>query len=128
MSDPLSLLYVDDDPDIRTIVGMSLGLDAAISVRSAASAGEALALLVGWRPDAMLLDVMMPGVDGPALLAMIRAIGGMETTPAIFMTAKTRDADVAFYRRLGAVDVIPKPFDPITLAARVRAIVGSTRS
>jgi two-component system, OmpR family, response regulator len=126
MSDPLRLLYVDDDADIRTIVRLALSLDPAITVRCAADAGEALAMLDEARPDAILLDVMMPGTDGPALLAQIRARDSLADVPVVFMTAKTRDADVAAYRRMGAADVIPKPFDPITLAARVRAIVAAT--
>jgi CheY-like chemotaxis protein len=127
MTAMISILCVDDDPDIRTIAVMALGLDSAIAVRAASSGAEALALLdePGWRPDAVLLDVMMPGMDGPAVLAAIRARGDGATLPVIFMTARARKADVDAYRDLGAIGVIVKPFDPLTLAREVRALIGA---
>jgi DNA-binding response OmpR family regulator len=125
----LAILYVDDDDDIRTICELALGLDPDIELRSAMSGPAALAMLAegGWRPQAVLLDVMMPGMDGPAVMDALRAIDGLAEVPVIFMTARTRDADVAGYRARGAIDVIAKPFDPLSLAARVRAIVGRAR-
>jgi DNA-binding response OmpR family regulator len=127
MSEELSILYVDDDPDIRTIVELALGLDPMIDLRMAGSAGEALSMLArdSWRPQGVLLDVMMPGADGTELMTALRALDGLERVPVIFMTAKTRDADVARYRGLGAAEVIPKPFDPLQLAGRLHAILDS---
>lgn len=121
-----TILYVDDDRDVRTIATMALGLDAALEVRAAGSAAEALALLdTGWRPDAILLDVMMPEVDGPTLFGMLRQRPELARVPILFMTARSRDADVAGYRALGAAGVILKPFDPLQLASEVRAIVAA---
>ncbi|WP_454885509.1 response regulator [Sphingomonas oryzagri] len=126
MSAPIKILCVDDDHDIRTIALMSLGLDPGMEVCSAASGAEALALLDAgdWRPDVALLDVMMPGMDGPTLLAQIRARPEISALPVIFMTARARQSDVDAYCALGANGVIVKPFDPIELARQVRALIG----
>ena len=121
MTRPLKILCIDDDPDIRTIAVMALGLDAAMTIRAAASGAEAVALLRSdaWRPDGILLDVMMPGMDGPATLAAIRALGGYADVSVIFMTARARQSDLDGYTALGANGVIVKPFDPMHLAEEV---------
>lgn len=126
MTSALALLYVDDDADIRMIVEMALGLDPAISVRMARSGAEALRLAAAsdWRPDVLALDILMPGMDGVETLRALRALPGLETVPALFMTAKGRDADVARYLAEGAIGVILKPFDPLSLAADIRALIG----
>ncbi|HEY0314737.1 MAG TPA: response regulator [Sphingomonas sp.] len=126
MSAMIRILCVDDDPDIRTIAVMALGLDPEMDIRSAGSGPEALALLDAgtWAPDVVLLDVMMPGMDGPAVLAAIRSRDHAAEPTAIFMTARARRSDVEAYRALGAIGVIVKPFDPIGLAREVRALVG----
>ncbi len=121
---PLSILYVDDDPDIRVIVATALSLDSSIRLRVAGSGGEALKMVAaGDPPDVAVLDVMMPGMDGPALMAQFAAVPEMKDVPVIFMTAKARQADVALYRAKGARGVILKPFDPLTLAANIRGIL-----
>ena len=129
MTCPLAILCIDDDPDIRTIAIMALALDPGITVRGAASGAEAVALLRrdGWRPDAIMLDVMMPAMDGPATLAAIRALDGYDDVPVIFMTARARQADLDAYRALGADGVIVKPFDPLRLAEDVHALVAGGR-
>jgi two-component system, OmpR family, response regulator len=123
MTAPLQILCVDDDPDIRTIAVMALGLDPAIRVRAATSGADALVMLRSedWRTDAVLLDVMMPGMDGPATLAAIRALGGFDDLPVIFMTARAGKTDLEGYRALGATGVIVKPFDPLRLAQDIRS-------
>lgn len=127
MTAMIRILCVDDDPDIRTIAVMALGLDPGMEVRSVGSGAEALALLDGggWRPDVVLLDVMMPGMDGPTVLATIRSRSDTGALPVIFMTARARKADVDAYRDLGAIGVIVKPFDPLALAREVRALIGA---
>lgn len=124
MATRLKILYVDDDDDIRTIVEMALGLDPLIAARVAQSGTEALEIAGGhdWTPDVMVLDVMMPGMDGIATLQALRKIAGLETTPALFMTAKGREADIERYRAEGAVGVILKPFDPLQLAKEIRTL------
>ncbi|TCP34769.1 response regulator [Sphingomonas sp. BK235] len=120
---PLHLLFVDDDPDIRTIVELALGLDPTIALHAAASAREALALAAASRFDAALLDVTMPDMDGPALFTALRAYA--PRLPVIFMTAHGRDHEVAALRTLGAAGVIVKPFEPLSLAAELRALLGT---
>lgn len=121
---PLKLLYVDDDSDIRTIVEMALTLDPGIEARTAPSGRDAIAIVAGgWHPDVFVLDVMMPDMDGPATLRALRELPGMGTTPALFMTAKARDADIAGYRTEGAAGVIRKPFDPLMLATEIRTLI-----
>lgn len=125
MTAPIRILCVDDDPDIRTIAAMALGLDPGLEVIPAPSGPAAIERLrLSPRPDAVLLDVMMPGMGGPAVLAEIRAIEGCAALPVIFMTARARQADIDAYRALGATGVIVKPFDPLHLAADVRALIG----
>lgn len=126
MTSPLNLLYVDDDPDIRMVVQMALALDPAITVRTATSGAEALHFVLdgGWHPDAIVLDVVMPDMTGLELLETLRENQRLRDIPAIFMTARGRDADLADYRRMEAKGTILKPFDPLGLAAEVRAILG----
>ncbi|MEH3120666.1 MAG: response regulator [Sphingomonas phyllosphaerae] len=122
MTGSLRLLFVDDDPDIRTIVTLSLTLDPAIAMVAVGSPEEALAAAeAGSAFDAALLDVAMPRMDGPALLAALRRIA--PGLPVIFMTAHSREHELAALRAAGAVGVIVKPFEPLTLAAQVRALL-----
>ena len=117
----LHVLHVDDEPDIREVAAMSLDLDPDMSLTSAASGADALGLLeAGCRPDVILLDVMMPELDGPGTLARLRQLPGHETTPVIFMTARAQSSELSRYIGLGAVGVIVKPFDTMSLAASVR--------
>lgn len=117
-----SLVYVDDDEDIREIVSLALSLDGTVEVRTSPGGEHALAILRARRPDLVVLDVMMPGLDGPALLARMRADGALQHIPVIFMTAKSDPADAERFRRLSAIGVISKPFDPMTLGRQVRAL------
>ncbi len=129
MGERLHILVVDDDRDIRTIARLSLGLDPEIAVEVAGTAAEALALIAaGAGADAIMLDVMMPGMDGPTLAARVRGLPDHARTPILFMTARARPADIARYHQLGAAGVIVKPFDPLGLAGAVRAAIGRPRS
>lgn len=124
----LTVLHVDDEDDIREVAAFALELDGRIVVKSAASGAAALAALdAGLRPDVVLLDVMMPHLDGPATLAEIRSRPDHRNTAVIFMTARAQSNEVERYRALGALDVITKPFDPMTLAAEVRALLAVAR-
>lgn len=120
---PLQVLYVDDEPDIREIAALALGLDPGISTHLADSGVEALRLLreEAVCPDAVMLDVMMPGMDGPAVLAALRQAPATAALPVVFITARTQAQDRERLLQLGAVAVIAKPFDPMTLAAELRA-------
>ena len=120
---PLSrILYVEDDPDIRTIATMALEMAAGLQLQACASGPEALAAAEAFGPDLLLLDVMMPGMDGPTTLARLRELPATARTPVIFMTAKVQPAEVQHYLQLGALGVINKPFDPMGLAAQVQEL------
>jgi CheY-like chemotaxis protein len=116
------ILYVEDDADIRSVAGFALEAVGGFVLAACASGEEALAAAPGFAPQLLLLDVMMPGMDGPETLAALRASPGTAATPAVFMTAKVQPQEVARYRALGAIDVISKPFDPMTLSDEIRAI------
>jgi len=118
----IRVLYVDDEEDICTIVAMALALDPGFSVRTAGSAAAAIAVIAdGWRPDIVLVDVMMPDEDGFALLDRLLARAETAAMPVILVTANARPSDLARYASTSAVDVIAKPFDPLALAPRIRA-------
>jgi CheY-like chemotaxis protein/HPt (histidine-containing phosphotransfer) domain-containing protein len=119
----IRILHVDDEPDIREVVEISLGLDPDFTVHGCNSGREALAVAAKWRPDIILLDVMMPELDGPATLAQLRQNAETAHFPVVFMTARTRARETDRFRSLGAVGVIPKPFDPMTLAVSLRKYV-----
>lgn len=116
------VLYVEDEPDIRAVARLALEHLGGFVVELCGSGPEALQRFAAFEPDLILLDVMMPGMDGPSTLRALRALPGATRTPVIFMTAKVQPQEIAHYKDLGAIDVIPKPFDPLALADRVRAI------
>ncbi|MBV8804482.1 MAG: response regulator [Sinobacteraceae bacterium] len=117
-----TLLYVDDEPDIRHIVQMALGLAPELTIHTGDSGEQALTLAQQLRPDLILLDVMMPGLDGPGTLHRLRANPVSAGIPVVFMTAKAMPQEVARFRDMGAAGVIAKPFDPMRLAQQVFAI------
>lgn len=117
----LRILHVDDEFDIREIVEVSLRLDPSIETRSCASGLEALAVASDWLPDVIVLDAMMPVMDGPTTLARLRGEPRTAVIPVVLMTARAQSSEINYFRSLGAAGVISKPFDPITLAAAIRA-------
>lgn len=118
----LCILHVDDDDNIRALTALAFEIGGEADVHSAVSGADALRLLAdGLRPDLLLLDVMMPDLDGPALLEEIRAISN--SAPAIFMTAQTQDHEIDRLLGLGAVGVVIKPFDPLALGAQVLSML-----
>ena len=123
MTDALKkILCVEDEADIQTVARLALETVGGFEVMICGSGAEALEKAPLFEPDILLLDVMMPGMDGPDTLVALLSIEAMKTTPAIFLTAKAMPAEVERYKKLGALDVIPKPFDPMTLADQVKAI------
>jgi CheY-like chemotaxis protein len=116
----LRVLHVDDEPDIRELVEISLGLDPDLRVKSCVSGDDALAAAVDWSPDVILMDVMMPVMDGPQTLSRLREREKTAGIPVIFMTARAQMRELTHFLSLGAAGVIPKPFDPMTLADAVR--------
>ncbi|MFM7345945.1 MAG: response regulator [Tagaea sp.] len=116
------ILLVEDDPDIREIAEMALGTVGGFEVLACGTGGEALRRLAEFGPQLAVIDVMMPGMDGPGLLAALRARPDTRDLPVVFMTAKVQPEEMARWRSLGAADIVAKPFDPMTLAARLRDI------
>jgi CheY-like chemotaxis protein len=117
------ILHVEDEPDIREIAAIGLGEIAGYTVLGCATADEALSAVSREpQPDLLLLDVMMPDRDGTDLLADLRAVPGMTDVPAVFVTAKTDPDEIAPLKAAGAVDVVTKPFDPMTLGETVQRI------
>ena len=116
------ILMVEDEPDIQVVAKLALEAIGGFSVESCTSGAEALQVAPGFAPDLILLDVMMPGMDGPTTLVALRAVPDLAATPMIFMTAKAQAHEIARYKQLGALDVVAKPFDPMSLAATVLAI------
>jgi two-component system, OmpR family, response regulator len=116
------LLFVEDEPDIQIVARLALEAVGGFQVSICSSGQEALANAPVFGPDLILLDVMMPGMDGPSTLKALRELSVTATTPVIFMTAKVQPYEVAEYKRLGALDVIAKPFDPMRLSANINAI------
>jgi CheY-like chemotaxis protein len=113
------VLHVDDEPDIREVVEISLGLDPAFVLRSCASGKDALAATADWSPDLILLDVIMLDMDGPTTLLRLREQPRTAAVPVVFMTAHVPASEVYRFLSLGVAGVIAKPFDPMTLAAQV---------
>lgn len=126
MTEPLRIMYVDDEDDIREVVEFALEDEPDFQLSLCRSGPDALALLSTERPDLIVLDVMMPGMDGPAVLGKLREAG--IDVPVAFMTAKVQSSDIAHLMSLGAVAVIAKPFDPMQLAVQLRAVLlGASR-
>jgi CheY-like chemotaxis protein len=117
----IRILHVDDEPDIREIVDLSLALNPEFEVRACASGAEAVATAAEWSPYLILLDVVMPGMDGPTTLTKLRKNPKTSSIPVLFMTARAQTREVDELIALGAQGVISKPFDPMTLAAQVQS-------
>ena len=120
------VLVVDDDPDIRRIAALSLERIGKFRVAVAASGEQAVEEVRREMPDLVLLDVSMPGTDGPTTLQLLRALPGAERLPVIFFTATSNEAEVQRLVSLGAIGVLPKPFDVADLPRRVRSIAAES--
>lgn len=122
MSRLLQVLYAEDEPDIREVVQFALE-DEGFELISCTSGREALQQAPNVKPDLILLDVMMPDLDGTTTLSRLRAFPHLATTPVIFMTAKVQTAEIAHYKSAGALGVIVKPFDAMGLADEIRRLL-----
>ena len=118
------VLVVDDDPLLREVAQAALQLVGGWEVSTAQSGAQAQLQALAEHPDAILLDVMMPGVDGPSTVTALRADPATRDIPVIFLTAKMPSEDLEEWRSLRLAGVIPKPFDPMTLANDMAALLG----
>jgi two-component system OmpR family response regulator len=116
------ILYVEDEPDIQAVARIALETVGGFTVQICSSGEEAVQNAVEFAPDLILLDVMMPGMDGPDTLQALRGLPELSDTPAVFMTAKVQPQEVAQFKACGALDVIAKPFDPMALSEQIKAV------
>jgi len=116
------ILYVEDEKDIQTIAEIALKDIGGFTVKLCDSGREAIEKIAEFTPDLILLDVMMPDMDGPDTLRELRKIPAFSQTPAIFMTAKVLPDEVSALRNEGVIDVIAKPFNPMELSNQIREI------
>ncbi|MGP1393908.1 MAG: response regulator [Inquilinaceae bacterium] len=120
--------YVEDDEDICCIAQIALADIGGFDLQICRSGAEALTAAPGFKPDLILLDVMMPEMDGMETFRRLKEIDSLSETPVAFVTAKAQQHEVRSYMDLGAVAVVAKPFDPITLPDRLHAIWGAVTS
>jgi CheY-like chemotaxis protein len=120
----VKILILDDEPDIRYLAALGLERFGGMTVREAATADEAIEIARVDVPDVILLDVVMPSADGPAVLERLNEDPATAGLPVIFMTASPAETDIERLLALGAVAVLSKPFDPVTLGDEVRAALG----
>tara|TARA_R110000787_G_scaffold134055_5_gene246465 strand:+ start:207 stop:587 length:381 start_codon:yes stop_codon:yes gene_type:complete len=116
------ILYAEDDGDIQQIAILALETLGGFTIQTCNDGLEVLAAIEDFAPQLLLLDVMMPNMDGPTALMKIREIAAFNKTPAIFMTAKVQPEEIKQYQDMGAIGVIAKPFDPMTLADQIRDV------
>ncbi len=117
-----SVLCVDDDKDICEILRVALSVIAGLDVDTVHSGQDAIDFARRRRPELVLMDTMMAGLDGPSTLMRMREIPGIADVPVIFLTARVMPAEVSTMFALGAIGVIAKPFDPVTLGSEISAI------
>jgi CheY-like chemotaxis protein len=126
MSSQRRIMVVDDDASVREITRTSLELVGGFDVICASSGAECLELSLTDRPDAILLDVMMPGLDGPSTFGILQEREETKSLPVVLLTAKAQEADRRRFAELGVAGVLTKPFDPMTLPDQVAALLGWT--
>jgi CheY-like chemotaxis protein len=117
------ILVIDDEEDIREVTRLSLELTEGWTVMAANGGAAGTALALSMKPDAILLDVMMPEMDGPSTLRALQQQVATKSIPVIFLTAKVQAADRQKFMELGVRGIIPKPFDPLTLGQKIRDVL-----
>lgn len=118
------LLIIDDEDDIREVAALSLEATADWTILTAASGAEGIAVAAREKPDAILMDVMMPGMDGPTTFGLMQANPATSGIPVVLLTAKVQGVDQRRFAGLGVAAVLFKPFDPLTLAAQISEALG----
>lgn len=121
----MKALIIDDEEDVRYVAQLSLGRVGGMTVIEASTGEEGLARARNEHPDFILLDMMMPGMDGAATFRALRASEHTSAIPVVFLTAKAMTSEVQRLKDLGAKGVVLKPFDPMTLASDIRTILSS---
>ena len=119
----MKLLIIDDEDDIRKIARIALVRLGGMEVAEASNGPDGIAAAAALKPDGIILDVMMPGMDGPAVLCRLKADPVTAAIPVVFLTAKALGSEIARLKSLGAAGVLTKPFDPASLSGQIRAIL-----
>lgn len=122
MTELQRIMHVEDDPSIQQVAKIALEAVGGFTVHTCSSGQQALDDYQAFAPQLILLDVMMPGMDGPTTLQQLRQQFDLSKVPAVFMTAKVQSSEVESYKALGAADVVVKPFDPMALSGQIRRI------
>lgn len=120
----MKVLIIDDEEDIRSIASMSLGILGGIDVIEADGGEEGISKAASENPDAILLDMMMPGLDGPSTLARLQENEATKNIPVVFLTARAMSSEMERLKQMGATGVLTKPFDPTELANQLKQILG----
>jgi CheY-like chemotaxis protein len=119
-----SILIIDDEDDIREVAALSLEATAGWRILTAASGAEGMAIAAAQQPDAILMDVMMPGVDGPTTFRSMQEDPQIANIPVLLLTAKVQGVDQRRFAGLGLAGILFKPFDPLTLAQQISETLG----
>jgi CheY-like chemotaxis protein len=118
------ILIIDDEEDIREVAALSLETVAGWEVMMASSGAQGLARAIDYQPEAILLDVMMPGMDGPTTFLELRKNPATAHIPVLLLTAKVQSSDQRRFADLGVNAVLFKPFDPLTLSTQIAGVLG----
>lgn len=119
----MKVLIIDDEDDIRSVAALSLGILGGVEVVEADTGKDGISKAASEQPDVILLDMMMPGMDGPTTLLALRDHPDTNKIPVIFLTARAMTNEVERLKQMGAKGILTKPFDPTALASQVRAIL-----
>ena len=119
----MKILIIEDDEDVRCVAGLSLRLIGGLQVLEAAGGKEGLEIAARERPDAILLDLLMPEMDGSQTITALKANPSTADIPVVFLTTRTLSSDSSKMRSLGAAGILHKPFDPMTLSSQLQEII-----
>lgn len=122
MNSLVRIMHVEDDTSIQDVVRVALEIVGGFQVNTCSCGQDALDQFQQFQPQLVLLDVMMPGMDGPTTLKHLQQNFDLSRVPVVFMTAKVQANEIESYKALGAQDVVVKPFDPMTLSGQIRQI------
>lgn len=122
MPDLKKIMHVEDDPSIQMVARVALEAVGGFTVATCGTGQDAIQQYPLFQPQLILLDVMMPGMDGPSTLKQLQTQYDLSQVPVVFMTAKVQSSEIESYIALGASDVVVKPFDPMTLSAQIQHI------
>lgn len=118
----LRILYAEDEPDVQTIVEISVWSTSSFEIKTCKNGKLLLECVEEYNPDLILLDVMMPEMDGPTTYKNLQANENTKKIPVVFITAKAQSHEVELFKETGVIGVITKPFDPVTLCSEIQKI------